>query len=504
MDKAFTVCAAEQGILKASKSPYSFLHSDLTYNVPSVWDGRFFRLDDHLNGQADPSGDSRETSIQNAFVEVIVTRGLKWIRDTPLEEMTNNMYMFLQPYIWTSGLSLRARCAACLPVLLTRRLRICSGGSHAGDDRHGQKWAEVGGNRQALPSTELKIALPESPTEELGFSFAELERDPQELVAHGFRPVWTVEDGYPGPLPDDIAEWIDPEGDRTLRLVGPMSSLFWLAKLDDLVDAIDSPDFTMSDEVICVPCNASIQSMLPTLYERGRIPGAVYRNYCYPPPEFSLVAFPLRPVIIPPSVTGSIASYSTRDLFPFCRQQSFPPRVLSARITLKARWKLSCQNIERDFTDSLGGNLLFRGLSRRALYSAMACFLPTVNANHADNEFGPGIYTTPSLELALGYARVQGALMVFQNPDFRTLNVWEPSQDDWRIITTYWLRRTLSNAQERVPPGWDTDVIRGAVSQAGRGRGASRVPGPDTQVVVVSNAALTALAASLKMIIWLE
>ena len=83
----------------------------------------------------------------------------------------------------------------------------------------------------------------------------------------------------------------------------------------------------------------------------------------------------------------------------------------------------------------------------------MACFLPTVNANHADNEFGPGIYTTPSLELALGYARVQGALMVFQNPDFRTLNVWEPSQDDWRIITTYWLRRTLSNAQERVPPG---------------------------------------------------
>ncbi|KAH3192904.1 hypothetical protein KXW62_005952 [Aspergillus fumigatus] len=487
MDKAFTVCAAEQGILKASKSPYSFLHSDLTYNVPSVWDGCFFRLDDYLNGQADPSGDSRETSIQNAFVEGIVTRGLKWIRDTPLEEMTNNMYMFLQPYIWTSGLSLRAR-----------------GGSHAGDDRHGQKWAEVVGNRQALPSTELKVALSESPTEELGFSFAEIERDPQELVAHGFRPVWTVEDGYPGPLPDDIAEWIDPEGDRTLRLVGPMSSLFWLAKLDDLVDAIDSPDFTMSDEVICVPCNASIQSMLPTLYERGRIPGAVYRTYCYPPPEFSLVAFPLRPVIIPPSVTGSIASYSTRDLFPFCRQQSFPPRVLSARITLKARWKLSCQNIERDFTDSLGDNLLFRGLSRRALYSAMACFLPTVNANHADNEFGPGIYTTPSLELALGYARVQGALMVFQNPDFRTLNVWEPSQDDWRIITTYWLRRTLSNAQERVPPGWDTDVIRGAVSQAGRGRGASRVPGPDTQVVVVSNAALTALAASLKMIIWLE
>ncbi|KAH1486809.1 hypothetical protein KXV92_006248 [Aspergillus fumigatus] len=332
------------------------------------------------------------------------------------------------------------------------------------------------------PPPNSKWLSPRVPQRNLDFPSQKL-KDPQELVAHGFRPVWTVEDGYPGPLPDDIAEWIDPEGDRTLRLVGPMSSLFWLAKLDDLVDAIDSPDFTMSDEEGSLALSTETTATLLLS---------------------SLVAFPLRPAIIPPSVTGSIASYSTRDLFPFCRQQSFPPRVLSARITLKARWKLSCQNIERDFTDSLGGNLLFRGLSRRALYSAMACFLPTVNANHADNEFGPGVYTTPSLELALGYARVQGALMVFQNPDFRTLNVWEPSQDDWRIITTYWLRRTLSNAQERVPPGWDTDVIRGAVSQAGRGRGASRVPGPDTQVVVVSNAALTALAASLKTIIWLE
>ena len=25
-----------------------FMHSDLTYDVPSVWDGRFFRLDDHI------------------------------------------------------------------------------------------------------------------------------------------------------------------------------------------------------------------------------------------------------------------------------------------------------------------------------------------------------------------------------------------------------------------------------------------------------------------------
>jgi hypothetical protein len=68
----------------------------------------------------------------------------------------------------------------------------------------------------------------------------------------------------------------------------------------------------------------------------------------------------------------------------------------------------------------------------------MAWFLPTVNSNHADNEFGPGICTTPSLELALRYAEVQGALIVFYNPDFQNVNVWQPSQEDWATIVTYW------------------------------------------------------------------
>jgi hypothetical protein len=356
-----------------------------------------------------------------------------------------------------------------------------------------------------FPSAELKMSSSESFREELGWSFADTERNPQDLVANGFRPVWTIEEGYPGPLPDDIAEWIDPEGDnRTIRLVGPMSSIFWLARLDDFVHAIDSPDFTMRDEIICIPDNASIRSMLPLLSEDGKIPGAVYRNYCNPPPDFSLVAFPLRDFTIPPSVTCSVASHRLRDLFPFCRQERFPQQVLSARVTQKKRTHLTCQELERGFTSSLGERLLFRGLSRSALNCAMARFLPTVNSNHTDHEFGPGIYTTPSLERALRYTGAQGALMVFQNPDFQRLNVWEPSSDEWTVIITYWTGRILSNAQTRVPAGWDTDVIRGAISQSGEGRGAIRIPGPDTQVVAVSNAGLSALAASLKMIIWLE
>ena len=345
----------------------------------------------------------------------------------------------------------------------------------------------------------------ERPSEELGWSYEGNERDPANLEANGFRPVWTIHGGYPGPLPEDFSEWIDPEGDNhTIRLLGPMSSLFWLAGLDDLVQAIDSPEFTARDEVICIPSNATIRSMLPLLSETGRIPLAVYRNYCDPLPGIAVAAFPLRASPIPPAITSSAASYNLRDLLPFCRQQSFPRQVFSVKVTQLKRAQQTCQKIERDFTSSLSGDVLFRGLSRLALSSTMAWFLPTVNSNHADNEFGPGIYTTPSLELALRYAGVQGALMVFHNPDFQNVNVWQPSQEDWATIVTYWTGRTLSNPHERVPTGWDTDVIRGAVSQAGQRRDAPRVPGPDTQVVAVSNAGLSALAASLKMIIWLE
>lgn len=53
-------------------------------------------------------------------------------------------------------------------------------------------------------------------TQEHGWSFDDFERDPGTLVANGFRPVWAIEEGYPGPLPDDIAEWIDLQGDNRI------------------------------------------------------------------------------------------------------------------------------------------------------------------------------------------------------------------------------------------------------------------------------------------------
>lgn len=76
-----------------------FLHSDLTYDVPAVWDGQFFRLDDHIARLDASCGKIRlklplpreeiknilldmvaQFGIKDAFVQLIVTRGLKGVR----------------------------------------------------------------------------------------------------------------------------------------------------------------------------------------------------------------------------------------------------------------------------------------------------------------------------------------------------------------------------------------------------------------------------------------
>lgn len=97
-----------------------FMHSDLTYDVPSVWDGRFFRLDDHLNRLEASCKKLRlqiplprdevknilcdmvaKSRIKDAFVELIVTRGLKGVRGSKKGDKWNNsLYMFIQPYVW--------------------------------------------------------------------------------------------------------------------------------------------------------------------------------------------------------------------------------------------------------------------------------------------------------------------------------------------------------------------------------------------------------------------
>ena len=100
-----------------------FLHSDLTYDVPSVWDGRFFRLDDHLerlersceklrlrNPLARDQTRSKllemvaKSGIRDAYVELIVTRGVKFVRELSIEgainSAANTLYLLVLPYVW--------------------------------------------------------------------------------------------------------------------------------------------------------------------------------------------------------------------------------------------------------------------------------------------------------------------------------------------------------------------------------------------------------------------
>ena len=143
MQEVFAGYRARQAVLAASTNPYSkgiawvddeliplpnariplqdqgFMHSDLTYDVPSVWDGRFFRLDDHLDRlEASciklrlrfplPRAEIRQTlidmvaksGIRDAFVQIIITRGLKGVRETNPHDIINRVYMFAQPYVW--------------------------------------------------------------------------------------------------------------------------------------------------------------------------------------------------------------------------------------------------------------------------------------------------------------------------------------------------------------------------------------------------------------------
>jgi branched-subunit amino acid aminotransferase/4-amino-4-deoxychorismate lyase len=112
--------AGELSPLETARIPLldqGFLRSDLTYDVPAVWDGRFFRLDDHLDRlEAScekmrfrlplPRQQVRDTligmvaksGIRDAYVELIVTRGLKFVRE--YQSYENNLYLMVMPYVW--------------------------------------------------------------------------------------------------------------------------------------------------------------------------------------------------------------------------------------------------------------------------------------------------------------------------------------------------------------------------------------------------------------------
>jgi len=95
--------------------------SDCTYDVVGVWDGRFFRLDDHLDRfmrsvsrlrldigmtrdelESVLHGCVSRAGLQRAYVSMTCTRGRPAPGKRDLRTCRNNLYCFAVPYIWVS------------------------------------------------------------------------------------------------------------------------------------------------------------------------------------------------------------------------------------------------------------------------------------------------------------------------------------------------------------------------------------------------------------------
>ncbi|MEQ8232428.1 MAG: aminotransferase class IV [Gammaproteobacteria bacterium] len=96
-----------------------FTRSDCTYDVVAVWGGRFFRLDDHLDrferswrrGRFSPPLERaamrrvlhdcvRSSGLAEAYVEMIVTRGVPVAGERDPRRFANRFYAFAIPYVW--------------------------------------------------------------------------------------------------------------------------------------------------------------------------------------------------------------------------------------------------------------------------------------------------------------------------------------------------------------------------------------------------------------------
>lgn len=104
-----------------------FLHSDATYDVVTVWEGAFFRLDAHLERFArscqrwrlDPGVDDaqitailsecvRRSGLRASYVEMLCTRGqTPWGSRDP-RQAVNQFYAFAVPYVWIANDQQRA------------------------------------------------------------------------------------------------------------------------------------------------------------------------------------------------------------------------------------------------------------------------------------------------------------------------------------------------------------------------------------------------------------
>lgn len=104
---------------KISILDWGFLHSDATYDVVHVWEGKFFRLDDHLDRffsgmeklrmsipytrdelHSVLSNCVKASGLREAYVEIITTRGFPKPGSRDPRTCTNQFFAFAIPFVW--------------------------------------------------------------------------------------------------------------------------------------------------------------------------------------------------------------------------------------------------------------------------------------------------------------------------------------------------------------------------------------------------------------------
>ena len=125
---------------KISILDWGFLHSDATYDVAHVWQGKFFRLDDHIDRFHASMANLRMSipydtekirstmmelvkmsGLRDAYVEIICTRGLPEPGSRDPRTCRNRFFAFVVPFIWIATVEQREQG---LNLLISKQHRI--------------------------------------------------------------------------------------------------------------------------------------------------------------------------------------------------------------------------------------------------------------------------------------------------------------------------------------------------------------------------------------------
>ncbi|CAG7972600.1 unnamed protein product [Penicillium salamii] len=158
------------------------------------------------------------------------------------------------------------------------------------------------------------------------------------------------------------------------------------------------------------------------------------------------------------------------SLFPFFRSP-IPPQIHVAKLNWNRNQSKFAKEIENVLGNTVRGRKLYRGVTQKAVVSLMALFCPVHSSSCADNEFGPGIYTSPSLQAAMTYCIPGSALLVFEDPQ-NLLRHTLRGGGGWDTVVCFWTGLQVGDLATRVPPNWrGVDILEGAISRGETGRG---------------------------------